>query len=149
MSLGASGAFDVAFGSAEAAGVLVDVEQQHEAATQLVGDGGQAGGDVAEDRGAGFGVGAAAPPQPAIVDDGCGWWVGPGVFVAEGRGVQAGVKHPAGAGPRPGDFAGQADGGAGGVAEHPGAQVALYQPGAEPLDHRVVGVDAAPAGDGD
>jgi hypothetical protein len=38
MSLGASGAFDVAFGSAEAAGVLVDVnrvlvdvKQQHEA----------------------------------------------------------------------------------------------------------------------
>src|SRR3981081_2992699 len=54
-----------------------------------------------------------------------------------------------GTGPGPADFAGQADRGAGGVLEHRGGKAAVRQPGAEPVEYRVVGVDAAPAGDGD
>jgi hypothetical protein len=106
---GCVGAFEVAFGAAEVAGVLVDVEEQVQAAVQVAGRGGQAGGDVAEDRDAGFGIGAAASPQPAAFDDpGC-WWVGPGGLVAERCGVQARVQDPARAGIGTADFAGEGD----------------------------------------
>lgn len=61
------GAVEVAFGAAEAAGVFVDVEQQHQAAAKLVGDGGEAGGDVAEDCCARLGVGAATSVEPTVL----------------------------------------------------------------------------------
>ncbi len=92
---------EVLLRAAETAGVLVEVEQQHQGAVQLVGYRGQPDGEVAKDRDGDLGVRAAAAPQPPVVDDPRGGRMDPGVLVTEGRGVQAGIQYPARAGCTP------------------------------------------------
>lgn len=69
------------------------------------------------------------------------------MLVAEGGGVQARVEHPPRAGLAAGDFGGEADDGAGGVAEHGAGEAALVEPVGEQIENGFVGVDAAAAGD--
>jgi hypothetical protein len=133
-----AGAFEVAPGPAEASGVLVNVEQQDEAAMYLAGHGGQADGDMAEDRCTGLGVGAPASPEPAVLDQCRSRCECPGALVAERRGIQARVKHPPRSGPGSADLAGHANRDAGLVREHHGGKAMARQPGDDPADHRFV-----------
>src|ERR1017187_9769324 len=61
-------AFEVSPGASEMPGVLIHVEQEHQAARQLVADQLVVGGDMREDRRAGLGGGRPAAAQPDSAD---------------------------------------------------------------------------------
>jgi len=104
------------------------------------------GGEVTENRDGDFGVAAAPPVHPAVVGDAGRGRVGPGVFVAEWRRIEASVQNPARAGVRAAQERGDGDGGTGGVEQDRGRQVVVVQPGRQVVDDRLVRVDAAAAG---
>ena len=75
--------------------------------------------------------------------------MGPGVLVAEGRGVQAGVQNPTRPRVCAADFGDQTDRCTDGVADDIDGEVVLAHPPGEQVDDGVVGIDACPAGDAD
>ncbi len=78
--------------AAEAAGVLVGVEQQVDAAAAHRTVAHQVGQHMRQDRRAGLGIGRPAAPQPTVVDSARGGRLRPSRLVAEWSGVDAGIE---------------------------------------------------------
>lgn len=71
--------------------------------------------------------------------------MGPCGLVAERGGVQAGVEQPVRSGQAAPKLTGQCNSGTGGISQSGRREVMVVQPCAEPIEHEIIGIDAASA----